>query len=117
MQTQVRTRIQIDDRLRRVNDVLYIMLVGYGIWVALWLGIGRLIIHYHDQAVLAGTEPTSLSDTAIMAIFFAIGAFSGAGAVWTPLRDFLVEKKLLVACITLMNKEDNLRNRMRQNSS
>lgn len=114
MQTQVRTRVQIEDRLRRVNDVLYIMLVGYGIWVALWLGISRLIIHYHDQAVLAGSEPASLSDSAIMAIFFAIGAFSGAGAVWIPLRDFLVEKKLLVACIALMDKEDNLRNRIRQ---
>ncbi|MCA9340748.1 MAG: hypothetical protein KDA17_07575 [Candidatus Saccharibacteria bacterium] len=114
MNTQIRTREEIEDRTQRVNDLLYIILVGYGTWVALWFGTSRLIIHYHHQAILAG-EPASLSNNAIMGIFFIIGALSGAGAVWVPLRDFLVEKRLLEGCIALMNQEDNLKELLRQN--
>lgn len=85
-------RRQKEKRLQQIEDSLFLILFGYGVFVFVGCGVGKLVVHMEHQHHLV-----AMSDFTILSGFTLLAATFAGSIVWEPVKKLFYTRAVLKA--------------------
>lgn len=111
--TGVRSKQQIVERLQRIEDNLFLIFVGYAVWVAAWFVVGLYTAGIERNHATLSEGQSTFHHFFVVGMLFTASAIVASSVLWNRLQDLLTERNLLNACLVLMEREQRSRTAIR----
>ncbi|USN96960.1 MAG: hypothetical protein H6797_02090 [Candidatus Nomurabacteria bacterium] len=99
---------QKEERLQRIEDIMFLLLFGYAAWICVWIVIGKAAVTTMHQHTVHPETISTFHDYVTVALFFVGGAVFAASVLWEPLKKLTFERTMLQADLLAKDRPKRL---------